>query len=129
MVSDDVQATLKETSATYARLYKINQRWDIGLTITAITFAMLAGVVGAFGGNSKLLSEDAQKIVTGILATISAAVQTAQSKFPVQTRAKGYFNLKRRSNLLEIEAKQDTVADTHIFDSLKKILDDEADVH
>jgi hypothetical protein len=29
---------------------------------------------------------------------------------------------------LEIEAKQDTVADTHIFDSLKKILDDEADV-
>jgi hypothetical protein len=110
MVSDDVQATLKETSATYARLYKINQRWDIGLTITAITFAMLAGVVGAFGGNSKLLSEDAQKIVTGILATISAAVQTAQS------------------NLLEIEAKQDTVADTHIFDSLKKILDDEADV-
>jgi hypothetical protein len=128
MVSDDVKATLKETSTNYTRLYKINQRWDIGLTITAITFAILAGVVGAFGGNSKLLSEDVQKIMTGLLATFSAAVQTAQSKFPVQARAKGYFNLKRKSNLLEVEAKSDAVTDTTIIDSLKKILDDEADI-
>jgi hypothetical protein len=128
MVSDNVRNSVRENSANYIRLYKINQRWDISLTITAITFAILAGIVGAFGSNSKLISEDVQKIMTGILATLSAAVQTGQSKFPVQSRAKGYFNLKRKINLLEVEVNSDTATDASILDSLSKILDDEADI-
>lgn len=126
MATDAVKDEVKKASTEFLRLYRINQRWDIGLTVTAITFAILAGFVGALGNSSKLISEDIQKVMAGVLATLSAATQAGQSKFPVQERSRGYRNLKRKSSLLEIKSVTDT--DESVIADLRKIWEDESDI-
>ena len=84
---NNFRTTLVSDINRFANLYTLNRNWDIALTISAIAFTFLAGFPVVFN-SSKILSEDAKNIATGIFGLISAAVQTASSQFPVRARAK-----------------------------------------
>ena len=123
MVTDSVKSKVNGVSVEYLRLYRLNQRWDIGLTISGIALAILAGTSGVLGDKG-----DTQKIITGFLTTLSAAVQAGQSKFPVQARAKGYHTLRRKSVLIELETELTDTTDDSVLLQLKKLSQDEADI-
>lgn len=97
-----LQCELGYCSDRFGNECKRYQRWDLGLTVTAIVFTLLTAVTGTLE-DGRLLPGNSQKILTGVFGAISIAIQSAVTKFPVQERAKSYRRLRNEMYILQRE--------------------------
>lgn len=105
------RSELQKCESRFDKLLRVNQRWDIGLTVSGIVFTLLTAVTGTLQ-DEQLLSGNSQKLLTGIFGAISVAVQSAATKFPVQERAKAYRRFRNdmynlQMELLHVETRED----------------------
>ena len=99
---EGLQCELGYCSDRFGNECKLNQRWDLGLTVAAIVFTLLTAVTGTLE-NDRLLPGNSQKILTGVFGAIAVAIQSAVTKFPVQERAKSYRRLRNEMYILKRE--------------------------
>lgn len=97
-----LQSELGYCAERFGNECRLYQRWDLGLTVAAIVFTLLTAVTGTLE-DGRLLPGNSQKILTGVFGAISVAIQSAVTKFPVQTRAKSYRCLRNEMYILQRE--------------------------
>jgi hypothetical protein len=97
---ESLQDELGYCSDRFGNECKLYQRWDLGLTVTAIVFTLLTAVTGTLE-DGRLLPGNSQKILTGVFGAIAVAIQSAVTKFPVQERAKSYRKLRNEMYILQ----------------------------
>jgi hypothetical protein len=97
-----LQSELSSCANRFGNECRLYQRWDLGLTVSAIVFTLLTAVTGTLE-DGRLLPGNSQRILTGIFGAISIAIQSAVTKFPVQERAKSYRRLRNEMYILQQE--------------------------
>lgn len=99
---ESLQRELGNCSNRYGNECKLYQRWDLVLTVAAISFTLLTAITGTLE-DGRLLPGNSQKILTGFFGAIAVAIQSAVTKFPVQERAKSYRRLRNEMYILQRE--------------------------
>jgi hypothetical protein len=124
-----LQSELSNCADRFGNECRLYQRWDLGLTVSAIVFTLLTAVTGTLE-DGRLLPGNSQKILTGIFGAISIAIQSAVTKFPVQERAKSYRRLRNEMYILqqELDSVQDSEEIKTIRGHYAKMLRDEMEM-
>lgn len=135
MLEDDIsqfKGTVKKYKENEViKKYNSNAIWDVGLTVSAIVFVLLATFTGTLG-DTKLINENSRKLLTGTFGAISVAVQAVASRFPVKERAKGYrkIQMKLHDLVLRLEVNKPKSDDelARLLDEYQKIIESEGDI-
>ncbi len=123
-----LEKAIDESEIQFNKVFKINERWNITLTLANVVLTLLATAFGTLG-DSQVISAQTKNILVALFGCSAVAVQSIINNFPVRERARGNRNLRNRTRLLksyEIKKNLDLAKFNEIEKEYRKILEDEA---
>jgi hypothetical protein len=127
-----LEETINSSEIHFNKAYKINEYWNIKLTLLSVFLTLLATTFGTLD-NSKIISDQTKNLLTALFAGSAVALQSlmGSDKFPVRERARANRKLRNRIRKLSsynVKAIQNEEDFNEVKTAFEKILEDESSI-